>query len=175
MILIAVIGLAIDQGTKYLVEANMALYDMIAPIPAIEPIFRLFHVPNTGAAFGLFQGGSLPLTILASVVGVGILVYNFVLEPNNRLFRISLGLILAGTLGNLIDRLRIGHVTDFLDFGWWPVFNMADVFIVSGAVIMGVLAFQEAREEQRQAQAAKAAAERTDQSTELVSDEESAV
>lgn len=152
---IAGISITIDQWTKNIVEVNMPLNSITVPFPAIESFFRFTHVANKGAAFGLFQNGATLFMILAFVVSIGIIYYNFfALEANQRLMRVALGLQLGGAVGNLIDRLRIGHVTDFLDFGPWPVFNVADMSIVAGAIVLGYIVLQEMREEQRQARTA---------------------
>ena len=103
--------------------------------------FRIIHITNTGSAFGAFQGYSLVLAIIAIIglfvlSGLGSFFYRkypqFVNIPN----RIALGLILGGDLGNLIDRLRFaGHVTDFIDPGFFPVFNVADSAITIGVIL----------------------------------------
>lgn len=152
-ILLSVAGLVItiDQWTKNAIEANIPLNSIVVPFPAIEPLFRFTHVANTGAAFGMFQDNSIIFMILAVLVSLGICYYNFfVLEGDQRLLRVALGMQMGGALGNFIDRVRIGHVTDFLDFGPWYIFNIADAAIVGGAIILGVMVFQEIREEQRQ-------------------------
>ena len=102
---------------------------------------RIIHITNTGSAFGAFQGYSLVLTIVA-ILGLfvlswlGVFIYRhypqFVNMPN----RIALGLILGGDLGNLIDRLRFGRVTDFIDPGFFPVFNVADSAITIGVILV---------------------------------------
>ncbi len=102
---------------------------------------RIIHITNTGSAFGAFQGYSLVLTIIA-ILGLIILpsaaVYiyrhypQFVNIPN----RVALGLILGGDIGNLIDRLRFGRVTDFIDPGFFPVFNAADSAITIGVILI---------------------------------------
>jgi signal peptidase II len=100
----------------------------------------LTHVHNTGAAFGIFQGQSFPLTLVGLVGVCVLLLYAFFLYRrlpflNNALSEVALGLILGGTIGNLIDRLRLGYVTDFIDFRFWPAFNVADSAIVVGAIM----------------------------------------
>ncbi len=134
--LTAVLIVTADQFSKLLIRANLALGQSLP-----ETGFpRLTHINNTGAAFGLFHGQNFPLTIVA-VVGVAVLLFCAVLiyrrSPflDNRLAWVSLGLVLGGTGGNLIDRLRLGYVTDFIDFGFWPAFNIADSAIVVGAII----------------------------------------
>jgi len=104
-------------------------------------LFSIVHVHNTGAAFGLFQGYSFALTIVA-IIGIIIILF-LALSFSSRLpflsswlGKLSLGLMLGGAVGNLIDRLRLGYVTDFIDVGFWPAFNVAD-----SAVTVGVLIF----------------------------------
>ena len=102
--------------------------------------FRITHIHNTGAAFGLFQGYSFALTIVA-LVGIAVillyvlLVYRHSPYLDNVVNRLALGLVLGGTAGNLIDRLSFGYVTDFIDFGFWPAFNIADSAITVGVII----------------------------------------
>ncbi len=147
LFLVALVVIVLDQASKYLIEARMPLNTTYAPIPALEAIFRITHVSNTGAAFGLFAQGGVLFMLVAAVVSVVIILYNFSLPRGFFLLRAALGLQLGGALGNLIDRIRLGHVTDFLDFGPWPVFNLADTSIVAGVVILGVLMLLEQRRE----------------------------
>lgn len=129
--------IAADQLSKIWIRASLAVGQSLP-----ETGFpRLTHVTNTGAAFGLFQGQSFPLTIVALVGVVVLLLYAFLIYRrfpflDNRLVWVSLGLVLGGTVGNLIDRLRLGYVTDFIDFGFWPTFNIADSAIVVGVIIL---------------------------------------
>jgi signal peptidase II len=152
---VALVAIAVDQYTKYLVESNLALFEVYAPIPSLESYFRIFHIPNTGATFGLFAGGGNIFRYLAIVVSLGIIYYNHILPGNQRLLRLALGLQMGGALGNMIDRFRLGHVTDFIDIGPWYIFNLADLAVVSGAVILAVLVWQESREIKAQQQAAQ--------------------
>jgi len=104
-------------------------------------LFRLIHVRNSGAAFGLLQGQSLLLTI-AGLFGIVVLLLFFFLFSgrstffDNRLSKPALGLILGGIAGNLIDRIRLGYVTDFIDVGIWPTFNIADSAITVGVILL---------------------------------------
>ena len=125
-----------DQLSKVWVRSTLdvgqSLYEM--------GFFRLTHVRNTGAAFGLFSGQSLPLAIASAVAVAILLSYAIFLHRrfpmlNNIFIRLSTALILGGTIGNLLDRLRFGYVTDFFDFGFWPAFNVADASITAGVVI----------------------------------------
>jgi len=102
---------------------------------------QLVPVHNTGFAFGLFQGQSFALIIVAAVGIVSILLAAFLIYRRFPLLattpnRIALGLILGGALGNWVDRLRFGQVTDFIDVGFWPVFNVADSAITVAAIII---------------------------------------
>ena len=104
-------------------------------------LFRIIHTHNTGAAFGLFQGHSFALTIVGLVAIAVILLYTLFLYRrfpilDNKLGKSAVGLVVGGTVGNLIDRLQFGYVTDFIDFGFWPAFNIADSAIVVGAIIL---------------------------------------
>ena len=134
--LTAFIVVAIDQFSKEWVRFHL---DVGQSLPATGWL-RLTHVRNSGAAFGLFQGQSFTLTVVA-ILGIAVLLFYTLLifrrYPflDNTLGKIALGLILGGTVGNLIDRLVFGYVTDFMDVGFWPAFNMADSSIVVGAII----------------------------------------
>ncbi len=154
--IITAVSIILDQFTKYIVEATLPLHRSYAPFPAIEQFFRFTHVSNKGAAFGIFQNGGQFFTIVAIFVTIFILYYNYTLPTGQTAIRLALGLQLGGALGNVIDRFRIGHVTDFLDFGPWPVFNLADTSIVAGVIILAWLTF---REQQAENKAAVLAAE----------------
>lgn len=150
-ILFIVAGLIIllDQASKYMVESSLPLYTYYAPIPALENIFRITHISNTGVAFGLFQNGNVVFAIFAVVVSIAIIIYNARLELGHKLLRLALGLQMGGAVGNLIDRSRQGHVTDFVDVGPWPVWNIADLAIVSGTILLVLIMFQEERQEKK--------------------------
>jgi signal peptidase II len=143
LIMGAILGL--DQLTKYLVETRIPLYEYWAPIPALENWLRFTHTANTGAVFGLFQGGGMLFAILAVVVAGAIVYFNLTLPGGQWLLRIALGLQLGGALGNMIDRLRQGHVTDFIDIGPWYIFNVADMALVSGVILFGFTMLRDER------------------------------
>lgn len=146
MIGIAALVVLLDQWTKRVVEANLPYGSSWAPIGFLDPFFQFTHTGNTGATFGLFAGGGIIFTTIAAVVVVALLVYNFTLPAGQIGLRVALGLIMGGAIGNnLIDRIRLGHVTDFLHFSFWPIFNIADMAIVGGAILMGWLMWQEER------------------------------
>ena len=158
LFLIAVTVILVDHLTKLTIERTLPLNHSWAPFPEIADLFRLTHVSNTGAAFGLFQGASPVFMLIAVVVGVLIVFYNYTLPAGHMLLRVALGLQLGDATGNLLDRIRLGHVTDFLDFGAWPVFNLADTAVVAGVIILGYLMLQEeAAERAAKAEEARAA------------------
>ncbi|CUS01933.2 Lipoprotein signal peptidase (modular protein) [Candidatus Promineifilum breve] len=137
--------LLIDQVTKNLVETRIPLYSYWAPIPALANIFRITHTANTGAVFGLFQGSGWFFAILAVVVASAIVYFNVTLPGRQWLLRLALGLQLGGALGNLTDRLRQGHVTDFIDVGPWYIFNVADMALVGGVILFGLVLLRDER------------------------------
>ena len=135
IILAVVFVFSLDQITKAVVRYSLLVGESFPS----EGVFRITRTFNTGSAFGFFADQTLFL-ILASIVGIGILllVYRtqrFASSP----LRLSLGMQLGGALGNLVDRVRMGRVTDFLDLSFWPVFNIADASIVLGIAILVVL------------------------------------
>ena len=132
LIQLAVLVFFLDQFSKYLVREFLFLYQSF---PA-EGFFRITYTFNTGSIFGIFQGQNTAF-ILISFVGVAVLVllYRSQRFPTG-LLRLSLGLQLGGAFGNLLDRVRLGHVTDWVDIGPWPVFNVADACIVTGLVLL---------------------------------------
>lgn len=134
-ILIALTVLGCDQWLKYVVVKNMEHYQSI---PVINNIFHLTFVQNRGAAFGLLPNKTMffvSITIIVAVVII-IIFWKTRQRSNYGLFHFSLALQLGGALGNLIDRIRLGYVIDFLDFRVWPVFNLADSAIVVGVILL---------------------------------------
>ena len=136
-----------DQLSKYVVESNVPINQFWAPFPERSNLLRITHVSNTGAAFGIFPSGSSIFMVVAIVVSIVILLYNQKLPAHHVWFRLALGLQLGGALGNLVDRIRIGHVTDFIDIGPVPVFNIADASIVVGTILLVFLILIDEREE----------------------------
>ena len=136
--LVALCVVAADQLAKQAVVASLSPGQSWAPVPALERWFSFTMVTNRGAAFGLFQGLGPLFMVVALVVVVVIAVYYWYMPAGYFLVKLSLGLQLGGALGNLLDRLRLGYVIDFIDFKVWPVFNLADVSIVLG---VGILAY----------------------------------
>jgi signal peptidase II len=135
MILIFVlIILALDQLTKFYFTKNLFLNQ---PVPIIKGFFHLTLIHNRGAAFGILKD-QIPLFILTSLAAIILIIVHLKKHKTSlSLYSLSLSLILAGAFGNLIDRVSLGYVIDFLDFRIWPVFNVADSAITIGAILLG--------------------------------------
>ncbi len=134
--LTALLEVAADQFSKMWIRSHLSVGESLPETGWL----RLTRVNNTGAAFGLFQDYSFPLTIVALVGTAVLLLYAFVIyrrfpSLDSTLGKVALGLVLGGTIGNLIDRLRFGYITDFVDIGFWPAFNIADSAIVVGVIL----------------------------------------
>jgi signal peptidase II len=137
LIILAGAVLALDQWTKMLVRTKLAVGEIWMPWSALSPYFHVVRWTNKGAAFGIFQQGSLVFTVLAFIVSGAIIYYYRNTDSATWLVRIALGLQLGGALGNLVDRLFQGTVTDFLWFGIFPaVFNFADAAISLGVAFL---------------------------------------
>jgi signal peptidase II len=135
---IAVLTLIADQFSKRIIQQTMHPGDFWSPLSSLGRLFRISYVTNTGAAFGLFPNQGGLFTVVALVVVVIIVTYYRYLPTDGWLLHLSLGLQLGGAIGNLLDRVRLGYVVDFIDVGFWPVFNLADSAIVIG---VGILAY----------------------------------
>lgn len=132
---VALFVLGIDQLSKRLVLRHLSLGEPWNPIACLRDLVSLTYVTNTGAAFGLFPDHGVFFIAIAVIVVIAIFAYHRHL-PDKALVRASLGLQLGGALGNLTDRVRYGHVIDFIDFKVWPVFNLADSAIVIGVAVL---------------------------------------
>lgn len=124
--------LILDRMTKWWVIGNFASGQSK---PLVGDLLWLTYVQNHGAAFGIFAGKGWFFTMAAVVVIAGMAIFLFIYKPNYRL-QLYMGLVTGGALGNLIDRVRFHHVIDFLDLRWWPVFNVADMAIVCGGILL---------------------------------------
>ncbi|MCK4472617.1 MAG: signal peptidase II [Anaerolineae bacterium] len=133
---VTILTLVVDRISKCVVMDSLKLGESWNPVAALERWVSLTYVTNTGAAFGLFPDHGVIFMVIAVVVIVAIIFYYRYLPGDQWLVQISLGLQLGGALGNLVDRLRYGHVIDFIDFKVWPVFNVADSSVFVGAVIL---------------------------------------
>jgi len=139
LIVIAGLIVALDQWTKELVRDNIVLSGTWLPnsLEWLSPYARIVNWYNTGAAFGMFQSGSLVFTVLAFIVIGAIIFYFPQVDRNDWTLRLAMSMQLAGAIGNLIDRLlHNGRVTDFISVGTFPVFNVADASISLGTVIL---------------------------------------
>jgi len=136
--LLVVAGAAVvaDQLTKQLVGRTLDLGESVD----IAGPFSIHHVQNSGIAFGLF-GSRTAIVIGVTAIAVGAMLVFFARSGRRHpVLPVALGLVLGGSIANLIDRVRLGHVTDFLDLVAWPAFNLADTFIVVGvAILFGAL------------------------------------
>jgi signal peptidase II len=126
----------LDQWTKRIVRTQLQFGETWVPWEWLAPYARIVYWHNAGAAFGMGQNFSLIFTVLAIVVACAILVYYPQIPTEDWPLRIALGLQFGGALGNLIDRLTIGFVTDFISVGNFPVFNIADSSISIGVVVL---------------------------------------
>jgi signal peptidase II len=121
--LVAGAVIALDQLTKWLVRSNLGLYESW---PSDAGFIRIVHVVNSGAAFGILQGQT-PFLIVTSMLGLAAILLYYIYPPmDHGIIRIALGMQLGGAIGNLIDRVRFGEVTDFIHVGSFPTFNVAD-------------------------------------------------
>ena len=143
----SVIGL--DQWTKSLVRASLELGEIWSPWAWLTPYARIVHWYNTGSAFGMFQGASMVFTVLAFIISGAIIFYYPRVPREEWALRLALSLQLAGALGNLIDRLTVGHVTDFISVGNFPVFNIADSSITIGVGVLLISMFIQERAAQK--------------------------
>lgn len=133
--LTAFLVLALDRITKILAVKGLASNGSVDVIPGI---FSMTLVHNTGAAFGMFKGMTAVFSAVSLVVAVSISIYILMNKTIDRILAVSLGLILGGAIGNMIDRVWFGYVIDFFDLHVWPVFNVADSCITIGTVILAV-------------------------------------
>jgi len=137
---VAVVAIVCDQLTKRIVTSELSLGESVQLVPGLA----LHHVQNTGIAFGLFAGAT-PLVILATGgVVAWMLVFFGRSGARHPILPAALGLLVGGSLSNLVDRVRVGHVVDFVEVPHWPAFNLADSVIVVGvAVLVATLVWAE--------------------------------
>jgi signal peptidase II len=136
LLIVASAAIVADQVTKQVVGRTLMLGDSVD----IAGPFSIHHVQNSGIAFGLFASRTAPV-IAVTAIAVGLMLWFFARSGRRHpVLPVALGLVVGGSLANLIDRVRLGHVTDFLDLVAWPAFNLADTFIVVGvAILFGAL------------------------------------
>jgi signal peptidase II len=153
LVTVAIPLIVLDQATKLIIVRTMDLHTII---PVIRNFFDIVHARNQGAAFGILRDSSirLPFLISVSLLAVLILVALFrKLRPEQKLSAWGLSLVLSGAVGNLIDRVRLGEVVDFLSVHWyglyWPAFNVADSAICIGVGMLVIDMIQEERRKKK--------------------------
>ncbi len=129
---------ALDQLSKLLAVQFLQPH---RPVAVIDGLFRLTLIKNPGGAFGILSDNGSFITLITATVGLATLGVLLFVELRSSYVKVGLILIAGGALGNLIDRLRFGHVIDFLDFRVWPVFNLADTAIVLGTALVVLALF----------------------------------
>ena len=129
---IAFAAIAADQLTKHIVTSRLSLDEgthVVGP-------FWIHHVQNSGIAFGLFASATAVVIVLTGVAVAWMLTFFARSGARHPILPLALGLVIGGSLSNLLDRVRLGYVTDFLDLRYWPAFNLADSFIVVGVLLL---------------------------------------
>lgn len=120
---------AVDQLSKFYVQSQMTLG---LSLPVVDNIFHITYILNPGAAFGILEHQTVFFIAIAVLMLAAVLYVYLRLPQGSHVLRLGIGLMAGGAAGNVIDRVRTGHVVDFLDFRVWPVFNIADMAIVGG-------------------------------------------
>jgi len=133
------LALVLDQVTKLVVVSTLPPYD---PQPVLGDLVRLTYIHNRGAAFGLNLGSPVVHTVIA-IAALGLLGWMlYTLPANARLQRSALAMVFGGAIGNIVDRIRLHEVIDFVDVGFgdlrWPVFNVADSFVTVGVLVLAL-------------------------------------
>jgi signal peptidase II len=132
LVAIALAAVAADQLTKHIVAGELALDD---GVHVLGPLW-IRHVQNSGIAFGLFAQSTAIVIVLTAIAIVWMVGYFARSGARHPVLPVALGLVIGGSLSNLVDRVRLGYVTDFVDLRWWPAFNLADSFIVIGVIVL---------------------------------------
>ncbi len=145
--LTAAIGLLLDQLSKIYIDSTFELHQTLT---VVKGFFNITYVRNPGAAFGIFADNAIRLPFFIGVsllAGIGILWYVRKIDRQDSWQHFALGLLFSGAIGNLIDRIRMGEVIDFLDVHWrqyhWPAFNIADSAICVGVAILLLCSWRE--------------------------------
>ena len=129
-----------DQVLKAIVVRRLYLHDSIVVIP---DFFSITRIHNNGIAFGLFQDRLPTIFMIITLISMlAVLYFYLTVSPRGLLMTVGCGLIIGGALGNLIDRIRLGYVVDFINFSFWPAFNIADSAVSVGVLALMVAFFQ---------------------------------
>jgi len=132
LVAVAVAAVVADQVTKHVVASSIALDDadhVLGPL-------SIHHVQNSGIAFGLFASATAAVAVVTGGAVIWMVWFFARSGARHPVLPAALGLLIGGSLSNLVDRIRLGYVTDFIDFKYWPAFNLADSFIVVGVIIL---------------------------------------
>jgi len=129
--IVALIVVILDQVTKHFVRNGIAVGDSRSVLPGVH----LVHVRNAGVAFGFFSGGGT-LVLVFTLAALALLLGYFAIRPDKPLLWLPTGLLIGGAIGNLIDRISRGAVTDFIKLPHWPAFNVADMAITFGVLAL---------------------------------------
>jgi len=152
LFLVAGLIILLDQSTKLIIRSNLVIGEIYRPELWINQFARIVHWQNTGAAFGMFQSLGNVFMVLSMAVSVAIIYYYPQVPRQDWLIRLAMAMLLGGAVGNLIDRLYQGYVTDFISVGKFPVFNIADACISLGVVVLFLgMWFQEKEKKASQA------------------------
>lgn len=125
--------IALDQIIKYIVVGNMFLGQSI---PVIPHLLHLTYILNPGAAFGILENQRYFFILIAILLTIAIVYFYPKILKLNKLFQTGIALLFSGAIGNMIDRIYIGKVVDYIDFRIWPIFNLADIAIVTGCIVI---------------------------------------
>ena len=136
--ILAVFVLGLDQWSKYLVRASMQMGESI---PIMDSIFHLTYIENEGVAFGLFSGHTNIFVLVSILVLIGLLIFVWKESSQSLLLHYGAALVVSGALGNIIDRAMKASVTDMFDFRIWPIFNIADIAVCVGFVLLVLYLF----------------------------------
>jgi signal peptidase II len=136
--LLPVVIVGVDQATKAMVRASVPMHDSVTIIPGFLDIT---HALNSGAAFGILNGADFPfktviIAVIAAAALIGVGMYAASLSHHQLIARVGLALIIGGAAGNLIDRIGRGSVTDFIKLPHWPAFNVADIAVTAGVIVL---------------------------------------
>ena len=129
---VALAAVLADQVTKHIVVGTLQLDDSVHVLGPLS----IHHVQNSGIAFGLFASATVAVTVVTSAAVIWMVVFFARAGGRHPVLPAAFGLLIGGSLSNLVDRIRLGHVTDFIDFKYWPAFNLADSFICLGVLIL---------------------------------------
>lgn len=149
LFVISAVIVILDQITKQLVRTNLPIGASWMPWEWLAPYARIIHWSNTGVAFGMFQGNNVFFAILASIVAIAIVYYYPSIPEEDKVLRFAMSMQLGGALGNLIDRIFVGQVTDFASVGNFAVFNVADACITTGVGVLLLGVYLEEKRERK--------------------------